>query len=142
MMASRFALEAVPDFSLWELAEREARNHKWLLSERSGYDVGRDGLCDWSRRYWRVFCRYRWIDHLLGRRRIREFDDRSFGRLCDPRIGTHPTMRFVVKHFAEDGWENLKFLLEAEEHGVSLPELREALTLVDVNSVRFDPPWV
>ena len=142
MKASRFALETVPKCSLWELAEREAHNHKWLLSERSGYDVGRDGLCDWSRRYWGIFCRYRRLDHLLGRRRIREFDDLSFGQLCDPRVGRHPVVRFVLKHFAEDGWENLTFLVDAEKHGVSIPELCEALTLIDVNSVRFDPPWL
>lgn len=141
MMASAFALETVPCCSLWELAEREAHNHKWLLSERFGYDVGQTALCDWARRYWRVFCRYRRLDHLYGRRRIREFDDHSFGRLQDPRVKNQPVIRFVLKHFTEDGWENLDFYREATEYGVNFGELFDALCLIDVNSARFDPPF-
>ena len=141
-MTTRSTLETLPAFSLWELAELEARDHKWLLSERSGYDVGPSAFCDWSRRYWRVFCRYRRLEHLLGHRRIREFDVHSFGCLRDPRISGQPVVRFVLKHFAEDGWENLQFLCYAPERGFSSFELCNALALVDVNSARFDPPWL
>jgi hypothetical protein len=142
MMASVYAIKTVPNCSLWELAECEALSHKWLLSEKFGYDVGHRALSDWSRRYWRVFCRYRRLEHLLGRRRIREFDPESFGCLCDPHVSGRPVIRFVLKHFTEDGWENLDFYREATEHGVSFGELFDALCLIDVNSARFDPPFV
>lgn len=142
MMTSLFAIQTVPTCSLWELAEHEAEFHKWIVSERSGYDVGRRALADWSRRYWKIFCRHRRLDHLYGRRRIREFDEGSFGRLCDPRVSSQPVVRFVIKHFAEDMWENLDFYRQATEHGVSLGELYDALALIDVNSARFDPPWL
>jgi hypothetical protein len=141
MMASPFALRTVPSCSLWDLARREAYCHKWLLSEQFGFDVGDHGLWDWAHNYWRIFCRYRRLDHLVGRRRISEFDDRSFGLLSDPRIIGQPVVRFVVKHFTEDGWENLDFYRVAPQHGVNFGELYDALSLVDVNSARFDPPW-
>lgn len=126
--------------SLWELATREAECFKWLESERSGYDVGRIAQLEWCRRYWRIFCRYRLIEHLYGERRIREFDDASFGRLKDPEVRRQPVVRFVIKQFADEGWENLDFLLSAPRHGFDVHELRETLSLVDVNSARFDPP--
>lgn len=129
--------------SLLELASREADHFKWLESERYGYDVGRIAQMEWSRRYWRIFCRYRRIEHLLGERRIREFDEASFGLLQDPELRRRPVVRFVIKQFADEGWENLDFLLWAPHHGFELHELHEALSLVDVNSARFDPPaWV
>ncbi|MBX3437634.1 MAG: hypothetical protein KF861_09100 [Planctomycetaceae bacterium] len=126
--------------SLWELASREADHFKWIESERSGYDVGRLAHVEWSRRYWRAFCRYRRMEHLLGERRIREFDDASFGRLRDPELCRRPVVRFVIKQFVDEGWENLDFLLWAPHHGFELQELHEALSLVDVNAARFDPP--
>jgi hypothetical protein len=126
--------------SLWELATREADSFRWLESERSGYDVGPLAQREWSRRYWRIFCRYRRIEHLMGECRIREFDEDSFGRLCDPELLCRPVVRFVIKHFADEGWENLQFLFWAPQLGFELRELHEALSLVDVNSARFDPP--
>lgn len=126
--------------SLWELATREADCFRWLESERSGYDVGPVAQREWSRRYWRIFCRYRRIEHLTGQRRIREFDEDSFGRLSDPELLSRPVFRFVIEHFTVEGWENLQFLFSADLHGFELRELHEALSVVDVNSVRFDPP--
>jgi hypothetical protein len=142
MMTSTRALKSPKTCSLWDLAQYEADFHKWLLSERSGYDVGALAWTDWSRRYWKIFCRHRRLDHLYGRQRIREFDDHSFGRLKDPRVCNRPVVRFVVKNFTDNLWENLDYYRLAPEHGVDYCELRDALTLIDVNSARFDPPWL
>lgn len=141
-MTSTLALKSPPTCSLWDLAQHEADFHKWLLSERSGYDVGQNAWSDWSRRYWNIFCRYRRLDHLYGRKRIREFDESSFGRLRDPRVRNQPVVRFVIRHFTEHMWENLDFYRVAPQHGVNFGELYEALSLIDVNSARFDPPWL
>ncbi len=126
--------------SLWELASREANDFKWFESERSGYDVGPIAQWEWSRRYWRIFCRHRRVEHLIGERLIREFDEESFGRLSDPDLLNRPVVRFVIDQFAHKGWENLDFLLWAPHHGFDSHELYEALRLVDVNAARFDPP--
>lgn len=126
--------------SLLDLACHEANSFKWLESERSGYDVGSVAQREWTRRYWRIFCRYRRVEHLLGERRICEFDDDSFGRLRDPELRRRPAVRFVIEHFVDEGWENLHFLFWAPSHGFDRHELCEVLNLVDVNSARFDPP--
>jgi hypothetical protein len=127
--------------SLWELALREAERFRWLESERSGFDVGPVAQREWSRRYWRIFCRYRRLEHLMGQRRICEFDQDSFGRLSDPEVLRRPAVRFVIERFADQGWENLNFLFSARDHGFDEGELCEALKLVDVNAARFDPPF-
>lgn len=127
--------------SLRDLASHEADAFKWLESERCGYDVGSIAHREWCRRYWRTFCRYRRIDHLLGTRRIREFDDDSFGSLNDPIFLLRPVVSFVVQRFVHEGWENLHFFLWAESHGFSEREILDVLSVVDVNSARIDPPW-
>lgn len=138
--SSEVPRSATAPVSLWELATREADDYRWIESERSGYDVGPIAQREWSRRYWRIFCRYRRLEHLMGQRRIREFDDESFGRLSEPELLRRPVFRFVIKHFADEGWENLQFVFWAPEHGFDLPELHEALSVVDVNAARIDPP--
>lgn len=127
--------------SLWDLAHREADAFKWYESERCGYDVGPIAHREWSRRFWRLFCRHRRLEHVLGKRRIREFDEASFGSLRDPALHHSPVVRFVMQRFVDDGWENLHFMFWATGHGFALTELRDILRVLDVNSVRFDPPW-
>jgi len=133
--------ESSATHSLWELACREADAFKWLESERHGYDVGPIAHREWCRRFWGIFCRYRRVEHLLGTRRIREFDDASFGSLNDPSVLQRPVVRFVMERFADEGWENLHFVFWAHRHGFALTELHEVLSVIDVNSARFDPPW-
>ncbi len=133
--------ESLASHSLWELACREADAFKWLESERRGFDVGPIAHREWCRRFWGVFCRYRRVEHLLGTRRIREFDDASFGSLNDPAVLQRPVVRFVMERFVDEGWENLHFVFWSHRHGFALPELHEVLSVIDVNSARFDPPW-
>lgn len=133
--------DGVAVHSLWDLAAHEADAFKWLESERCGFDVGSIAHREWCRRYWRIFCRFRRIEHLLGVRRFREFDEQSFGTLNDPAFLLRPVVSFVVQRFAHDGWENLHFFFWAHRHGFTDQELRDVLKLVDVNSARIDPPW-
>jgi len=141
MTASRTPSDSAGAYSLWDLAWREAATFKWLESERNGYDVGPVALQEWCHRYWRIFCRYRRIEHLTGVQRIREFDEASFATLNDPDELRRPVVSFVVERFVDEGWENLHFVFWAEGYGFSDRELHDVLDVVDVNSARFDPPW-
>jgi hypothetical protein len=135
MTAFGQALNCSSAQSLKDLARREAEFFKWLESERCGYDLGLRACLEWERRYWRVFCRHRHIDHLLGHCRIAEFDSGSFGRLNDPDVRRRPNVRVVIERYLSDGWENLDFYRHSSRIGLREPELHEALILVDINAV-------
>ncbi len=138
-MAASFVLTMGTVGSVRKLGSLEADIHKWLLSERHGYDVGPHGRWDWYRQFWRTFCRYRQLEHLHGVRRYEEFPLESFGRLSDPGLISKPAMQFVLERFAVDGWENLHFIFFGPENGFTIPELHEPLRLVDVNAARIEP---
>lgn len=140
-MTQRSMCGETPMGSLHDEAHREADIFKWLESERRRQDVGVWAYREWARRYWTVFLRGRWLQHLFGHRRYSEFDDDSFGRLGYGCELPAEALEFVIDRFLNGCWENLDYFWSSELCGCSRKELVEILDLIGINHLRrIDPP--
>ena len=52
--------------SLYCEAVTEAERHKWIESEKAGYDLGESAIEEWNRCHWWGWCRSKWLEHLKG----------------------------------------------------------------------------
>jgi len=125
-----------PRKPLLELAWCEAEKHKWIESEKAGRDLGQIAIHDWSRRYFRRWCRDRWIEHLSGACFWSELDKADFGLL---NRDFHPNTRLVgiIVQRIKAGGENLDIIMWAQDSGESLDDALEILRLLDINARRI-----
>jgi len=111
----------------------EAQRHKWIESEKAERDLGESAVRDWHTRFWRRWCRARWIEHLQGKVFWLELDRGDFGIL---------NWRFKDKQLLLDriidrilnGAENLDILMWAATWGLAVPDVVEILEALDMNS--------
>ncbi len=133
--ATAFETPSVPD-----LARQHAEAHRWFESERSGRDVGHVAYRQWRQLYWRKFCRWRYLEHMLGVCRYREFEADLFGTLRTEQGWTlDQAMAFVLQQVLDDDREQVEVLFEAPDE-LSRCRLVEVLDLIDVNGARLQPP--
>jgi hypothetical protein len=126
--------------SVPEVARQHADAHRWFESERSGRDVGGQAYREWRQRYWRKFCRWRYLEHLLGVCRYREFEPGLFGTLRHRHEWElDRVMAFALQQVFHDDREQLDVLYHAPDE-VPRNRLVEVLTLLNVNSARLQPP--
>ena len=124
--------------SLYECAFREAERHKWLESERHGYDVGEGAIRDWYHHRWPHFCRTCQLQHVAGRVRWAEFDPALFASLHEA-IASGDVLADRILDRVDAGWENLTILLWAREWGLPMKPVLTILERIDVNRARLDP---
>ena len=124
--------------SLYEAAFEEARCHRWIESQKRGYDLGNDGFLDWYAHHWWNFLRFRHLEHLLGEYRWQEFASEAFGILV-PLIESDDELAGEIIDQYRQGCENLDILNWALRNRVSLADVRERLTLINMNDARIDP---
>jgi hypothetical protein len=122
--------------TLFQLAWQEAERHKWIESEKAGRDLGEDAIRDWSRRYFRRWCRDRWIEHLNGDRFWSELDKEDFG-LLQREFHTNNNLTAAIVTRIKSGGENLDIIQWSIETSESLDETLEILRLLDINSRRL-----
>jgi hypothetical protein len=133
----RSASGAAP--SLYEAADVEADRHKWLVSEKLKRDAGPPAVNEWWAKHWPGFCRYRRIEHLLGTKKWREFEDDAYGRFYDAMLIGDPLVTAILDRVAE-GWENLQFMKWAHDCGHPRKRVLEILEVVNINAAaRMDP---
>ena len=130
--------DAAPAMSLYERAYREAERHKWLESERNGYDVGDGAIRDWYSKQWPRFCRTCQLQHVAGRVRWDQFDPATFGTLHEA-IARGDLLADRILDRIDAGWENLTILLWAREWGLPMKAVLTILERIDVNRARLDP---
>ena len=137
-----------PPQSLYVAARREARVHKWLASERHGYDMGSAAIAQWNDLYWNTYCREKRLEHLLGDQLWQEFAEQEFGRLADLQHCTSQTIATLLKYYRK-GWENLHFVQWIQDtwpdrHQPEVQDeinrIMDLLAEIDTNITRFDPP--
>ncbi len=127
--------------SLYEQAILEAERHKWIESQKHGYDRGDSAIHEWYGRYWRDFCRRKRLEHLRGEQCWDEFGHYQFGRLrplmelCDPIVDRLIGM-------LDAGMENLDVINWALARRLDMSQVIEVLAVVDVNGARLDPAVV
>ncbi|WP_165700664.1 hypothetical protein [Alienimonas californiensis] len=129
---------AGPAMNLYERAYREAERHKWLVSERQGYDAGEGAIREWYATRWPHFCRACQLQHVAGRVRWDQFDPATFGTLHEA-IASGDLLADRILDRVDAGWENLHILLWAREWGLPMKAVLTVLERIDVNRARLDP---
>ena len=122
---------------IFELGLREALQHKWLESQRFGGDLGMLMVRDWCNKHWKIFQRFRRIDHLFGDCRILQFSDHDFG-IWQGRDRFVDTTFELVKGTFLCGTENLHFDVWVKQHRLSSTVANEIFAKLDPNCVRWD----
>jgi hypothetical protein len=136
-VVDRSATGAAP--SLYEAAFAEADRHKWLVSEQLKRDAGLSALSEWWVKHWPVFCRHRRIEHLLGAKKWREFEEDAFGRFYDQMLAGDPLVTAILDRVGE-GWENLHFTCWIQDCQLPKERVLEILEVVNINAAaRMDP---
>ncbi len=128
--------EGTPINSIFEEASREAYRHKWIESEKAGYDIGDGAIEDWHRRYWHRFVRERWIQHIRGREFWRELDNNDFG-ILNREFDDCRAQAETIANLLERGGENLDIIQWAIESGQDMNIVLHILGRLDLNAHRL-----
>lgn len=124
---------------LFEEATREADRHKWIESEKAGYDMGDHAIRQWHKDYWRSWCRERWVEHLRGDRFWIELDKGDYGLLRRKFNENWNMIERIVERIKEGG-ENLDIIQWASDKGFEIDTVLDVLKTLDINSRRLAPP--
>ncbi len=121
--------------SVYDQAWREAFCHKWIESQKRGFDLGWAAIKDWDDRHFKKF--YRWChwQHLRGRQFFEEFPDEHFNRVMDPRDEIE---QLVIGQFW-NGLENLDIFNCALGCGCPTARVRVVLSGLRINEARLPP---
>ena len=126
----------VPRKNLFEEATREAYRHKWIESEKAGYDLGDAAIADWHQRYWHIFTRERWVQHLRGKVFWNELDNDDFGFLTRCFHGKKELVDLIASKI-ETGGENLDIIEWAVAQGMNMSGVVDVLKRLDINRRRL-----
>jgi len=136
-MCQGLGQQALPP-SLYEEGFREAERHKWIESQKRGMDVGPAALDEWYRRHWPHYCRHKRLEHLVGSRSWREFDNRDFG-LIERLLAVDDLLLDRILDRVQIGMENLDLILWAMDWGLPMDRVVQILTQLNLNCARLEP---
>ncbi|MDR2391934.1 MAG: response regulator [Planctomycetota bacterium] len=122
--------------NLFEEAAREAYRHKWIESEKAGYDMGDKAIEDWHRRFWHAFVRERWIQHIQGETFWHELDNGDFG-VVTREFGDSPELAGAIVGKLKEGGENLDIIQWCIASGYDLGKALSILGRLDLNVHRL-----
>lgn len=136
MLRRRNIPENVPVKGIFEEASKEAYRHKWIESEKAGYDIGDVAIEDWHRRFWHKFVREHWIQHIRGEVFWRELDNDDFGILKKEFADSREESDAIVT-MLEKGGENLDIVQWAIDNGKDMKIVLHILGRLDLNAHRL-----
>ena len=110
---------------------------KYLDWERLSYDIEPTASEHWRRRYWRLWFRGHWVEHVLGQRYWLEMGGENFG-IFQPGGGHNPLLVERVADRLIVGWENLGIILWASDWGLDLDEVIDILKKLNINHVQVN----
>jgi len=122
--------------SIYEDCQQEEARHKWIESEKAGQDLGELAVRQWVRQHWSGYLRARWLEHLQGKRFWIELDRGDFGLLKE-RFQDKALLLDRIMDRLVAGLENLNVIQWGLDFSIAMPELREILTSLDINSRRL-----
>jgi hypothetical protein len=129
--------------SLRDDSKTQAEIHKWIQSEKAGYDLGEPAIRDWVRLHWSDYLRSKWLEHIQGRTFWIELSRCHFGILSNQFLDQQSLLDQIVEKL-KVGQENLDVIRWAVRESHPLPVVHRILTEVDVNSCHlihfFDNP--
>lgn len=124
--------------SLYDAAWKEALRHKWIESEKRGFDMGQTALDDWYHRFWHRYCRLKRLEHLHGSRCWLEFNFAEVG-LIPQLLEQGDLLLELILDRAYCGHENLDIINWAMTWGLPVPRVIDILEQLDLNRGRLDP---
>ena len=129
------AAEPAEKHSIMYHAAADYAARKYLDWERLSYDVEETASEHWQSRFWRLWFRARWVEHVLGDKLWIEMGDEHFALLKQDR----PHHSLLVNRVADRlvvGWENLDLILWAQDWGLDLDEIIEVLKKININHIQ------
>ena len=136
-MHSRTRFDSL-SFSVYEEGTKEAQKHKWIESQKRGYDRGQLAILEWFQVHWPGFVRSCKLEHSRGYRRWVEFQQESFGSLSDLIEQNDLLAELIIDRICS-GCENLDILLWAQNWGLPSQKVVWILSQIDINAARLDP---
>jgi hypothetical protein len=103
----------------------EENKHKWIESEKAGYDLGEGCIQRWVEKHWMGYLRARWVEHLQGKCFWVELDRGDFDLLD------------TILDQLKAGKENLLVLVWAISSRIPTDTVLQILKALDVNSRRL-----
>ena len=114
----------------------EENKHKWIESEKAGYDLGEACVKRWVKEHWRGYLRGKWVEHLQGKCFWVELDRGDFG-LLQRKFQSQAELLDLILNQLASGRENLDVLDWAVASRISTDPVNEILESLDVNSQRL-----
>lgn len=118
----------------------EGDRHKWIQSQKAGYDLGDACIRQWVREHWTGYLRARWVEHLQGTCFWIELDRGDFG-LLQTEFKHRGELLDQILNQLKSGRENIHVIIWALDSGIPTGPVHEILTALDVNSRRLLHPF-
>ena len=115
----------------------EENKHKWIESEKAGYDLGEACVKRWVKEHWRGYLRAKWVEHLQGKCFWIELDRGDFGLLQRKFQAQAELLDLILNQLAA-GKENLDVITWAINNKIATDPVSEILEALDVNSQRLE----
>ncbi len=116
----------------------EANLYKWLQSEKLGYDLGEKAIREWYQKYWRIYCRIKRLEHVVGRECLQEFDDGPSEVILELLQSNDLLLQLILDRVSQ-GWENFDVINWAIDWDLPTTRVRVILEELNINCARFDP---
>jgi hypothetical protein len=127
---------AAPKKSVHRECIEEENKHKWIESEKAGYDLGESAVRRWVHEHWRGYLRARWVEHLQGKCFWIELDRGDFG-LLQREFQTQRELLDLILNQLKVGKENLDVIDWAVANKIPTGPVNEILNALDVNGQRL-----
>ena len=128
--------------SVYRECAKEVAVHKWIASQKAGYDLGEAAVWQWVREHWMGYLRARWVEHLQGKCFWVELHHCDFG-LLQRKFQDRSQLLDTILDQLKAGKENLDVIDWATREQFPIDPVIEILEALDVNSNhivhRFDP---
>jgi len=128
--------------SVYRHCAQEVLRHKWIESQKVGYDLGEAAIKQWVQSHWTGYLRARWVEHLQGKCFWSELHQCDFG-LLQRKFHDCQQLLDAILDQLKIGKENLDVIDWACDNHISTDSVIDILEALDVNSSRlqhrFDP---
>jgi hypothetical protein len=128
--------------SVYRHCAQEVLKHKWIESQKAGYDLGEAAIKHWVQQHWTGYLRARWVEHLQGKQSWAELPECDFGLLLNKFQDRSNLLNSILDQL-KAGKENLDVIWWSYEQQIPLDSVLEILEALNVNSIRlqhrFDP---
>jgi CheY-like chemotaxis protein len=136
MVRRRNIPDGVKVQNIFEEASREAYRHKWIESEKAGYDIGDTAIEDWHRRFWNKFVRECWVQHIRGEVYWKELDNDDCGIIAKE-FADCPELAEAIVARLEKGGENLDIVQWGVDSRLDMKQVLRILGRLDLNAHRL-----